>query len=65
MASVEDTDAVVDLAGTLEIRPDRNYQFIGLIAPKATTPARLRQQMQFLGTANERGQYELRLEGAL
>lgn len=65
MASVEDTNGVVDLAGSLEIAPQGTYQFIGLTAPKATTPPRLRQQMQFLGTANERGQYEVRLEGEL
>jgi hypothetical protein len=65
MASIEDTDGVVDLAGSLQVSNDRNYTFIGLVAPKATTPEKLRQQMQFLGTANERGQYELRLEGSL
>jgi hypothetical protein len=36
-----------------------------MLGPKATTPAKLRQQMQFLGSANERGKYELRLEGTL
>lgn len=65
VASVEDTDGVVDLAGTLEIAPDRSIQFLGLTAAKTATPARLRQQMQFLGTPNDRGQYELRLEGEL
>jgi general secretion pathway protein N len=65
MASVEDTDGVVDIAGSLQISPDRNYQFIAKVAAKANTPPDLRQQMLFLGTANERGQYELRLEGKL
>lgn len=65
VASVEDTDGIVDLAGSLKISPDRSYQFTALLAPKATTPPNLRQQMQFLGTANDRGQYELRLEGKL
>jgi general secretion pathway protein N len=65
MASVEDTDAVVDLAGSLSLSPDRTYQFLAQVAPKADTPAELREQMRFLGTANERGQYELRLEGQL
>lgn len=64
-ATVEDTDGIVDLAGTLDLAPDRSYRFTGLIAPKPATPERLRRQMQFLGTPNERGQYELRLEGAL
>lgn len=65
MASVEDTDGLVDLAGSLQLSSDRNYQFIGQIAPKANTPANVRQQMQFLGSANERGQHSLRLEGQL
>ena len=65
VASVEDTDGVVDIAGSLEITADRSYQFLGQLAPKATTPSKLQSQMRFLGTANERGQYELRLEGKL
>ncbi|MDH3266830.1 MAG: type II secretion system protein N [Gammaproteobacteria bacterium] len=65
MASVEDTDGLVDIAGSLQLSSDRNYQFIAQIAPKANTPQDVRQQMQFLGSANERGQHTLRLEGKL
>ena len=65
MASVEDTNGIVDLAGSLQVKPDRSYSFAGLVAPTARTPGDLRRQLQFLGTANERGQYELRLEGSL
>lgn len=65
MASIEDTDAVIDLAGSLSLSPDRTYQFLAQVAPKANTPADLREQMRFLGTANDRGQHELRLEGQL
>lgn len=65
MASVEDTDGVVDVAGSLQISSDRNYQFIAQLAPKNNTPAGVLQQMKFLGSANERGQHELRLEGKL
>jgi hypothetical protein len=65
IASVEDTDAVVELAGSLTVSPDRTYQFLAQVAPKSTTPANLREQMRFLGTPNERGQYEMRLEGQL
>ena len=65
MASVEDTDGVIDLAGSLQISADRSYQFIAQLAAKSNTPASVRQQMQFLGSANERGQHELRLEGKL
>ena len=65
VASVEDTDGVVDLAGSFELSHDRNYKFLGQLAAKPETPAQVRQQMTFLGTPNERGQYELRLEGQL
>jgi len=65
VASVEDTDGVVDLAGSLKLTRDRNYRFLGQLAAKPETPAQVRQQMTFLGTPNERGQYELRLEGQL
>ncbi len=65
IASVEDTDGLMDVAGHLVLNPDRSYQFLGQIAPKPETPEALRNQMRFLGTANARGQYELRLEGSL
>ena len=65
LASVADTDGVVDLAGSFEIGADRSYQFLGQLAPKEETPANLRSQMRFLGTPNDRGRYELRLEGQL
>ncbi|NIL93701.1 MAG: type II secretion system protein GspN [Woeseiaceae bacterium] len=65
VASVEDTNAKLELAGSLSISPDRSYEFIGLVAPKDDTPADMREQMRFLGTANERGQYEVRLQGRL
>ena len=64
-ASVQDTDGIVDLAGSLKLSADGNYEFLGQLAPKPETPPQVRQQMQFLGSANERGQYELRLEGRL
>ena len=48
VASVEDTDASIDLAGSLKITTDRNYQFLGKVAPKDNTPARLQEQMKFL-----------------
>ena len=64
-ASVEDTDGVIDLAGSLTVSRDRSYQFLGQLAPKPETDEALRNQMRFLGSPNERGQYELRLEGQL
>lgn len=65
VASVEDTDGFVDIAGRLLLGPDRSYEFLGQLAAKPQTPAALGDQMRFLGTPNARGQYELRLEGKL
>jgi len=66
VASVEDTDGVVDIIdGNLKLTSDRQYEFRGRLAPKPETPPQVRQQMQFLGSPNELGQYELRLEGQL
>lgn len=64
-ATVEDTDGVVDLAGSLQINDDRSYQFLGKVVAKPEAPATLRRQLEYLGSPNERGQRELRLEGTL
>ena len=65
VASVEDTDGIVDIAGRLLLSDDRSYEFLGQLAPKAETPPGIAEQMRFLGSPNARGQYELRLEGTL
>lgn len=64
-ASVEDTDGVVNLAGSLQLYEDHSYQFLGQVVETPQTPARLKQQMKVLGSANDRGQRELRIEGSL
>lgn len=64
-ASVEDTDGVLDLAGSLTLSPDRNYAFVAKLAPKPGIDEGLRNRLRFLGNPDERGQYELRLEGEL
>jgi general secretion pathway protein N len=65
VASVEDVEAVLEVAGSLTLSADRSYQFLAQLSPNASTPAPVRQQMQFLGSADDRGQHELRLEGVL
>jgi general secretion pathway protein N len=64
-ASISDSDGVLDLAGSLQIRNDRSFEFLGLVIPKPETPAAIRQQLRFLPPANDQGQQELRLEGIL
>ena len=65
VASVEDSNGAFDLAGGLTISEDRNYVFLGKIAATDRTSGKLRQQLRFLGTPDERGQHEIRLEGSL
>lgn len=65
VASIEDVDGAFDVAGSLTISPDRTYQFIGKVAATDNTSAKLRQQLRYLGTPNDRGQHDIRLEGQL
>ncbi len=65
IASIEDVNGVFDLAGSLTISADRNYQFLGKVAATDATSEKLRGQLRFLGTPNERGQHDIRLEGQL
>jgi general secretion pathway protein N len=64
VASVEDTDGVVDLAGSLQINPDKTYAFLGQIVPKTATPDALLQRIKYLPEGDRPGQHELRLEGS-
>lgn len=64
-ASIEDTNAVIDVAGSLQVSPEGAYQLLAQLTATGDTPAPIRQQLQFLGSANDRGQHELRLEGQL
>jgi general secretion pathway protein N len=65
VASIEDTAGAFDLAGSLNINADGKYEFRGLVAANDQTPAKLRGQLRFLGSPNERGQHEVRFEGSL
>ena len=64
-ASIEDTAAVIDLAGSLQLSADGSYEFLAQLSPLDSTPAAIREQLRFLGSANDRGQHEMRLEGKL
>lgn len=65
VASVEDVDGVFDLAGSLTLSADRNYQFIGKVSATDRTSEKLRGQLRYLGSPNDRGQHDIRLEGQL
>ena len=64
VASVEDTDGVIDLAGSLQLNADKSYAFLGQVVAKPNAPESLQRQIRFLPFANDRGQHELRLEGS-
>ncbi|MBT8091790.1 MAG: type II secretion system protein N [Gammaproteobacteria bacterium] len=63
--SVEDTDGVVDIAGSLQLNNDRNFRFIAKVMAKSTTPPGLRSRLQRLPQADDAGKRELRIEGSL
>ncbi|MBT8088423.1 MAG: type II secretion system protein N [Gammaproteobacteria bacterium] len=63
--SVEDTDGIVDIAGSLELKSDRNFRFIAKVMAKPSTPASLRSQLQRLPRVDDAGRRELRIEGSL
>jgi general secretion pathway protein N len=64
-ASLEDTDGVLDIAGSLQLKSDRSYQLLAQVAAKVTAPTVLRNRIERLPAANDRGQRELRVEGSL
>ena len=65
IASVEDTNAILDIAGRLTLGTDRSYELLAQIAAKPETPEQLRQQIQFLPSGDAPGRHELRLMGEL
>jgi general secretion pathway protein N len=65
VASVEDVSGVLDVAGTISLDQDGLYSFIGQVAPTPLTPQSIVNQLQYLGSPNERGQHEFRFEGRL
>lgn len=63
VASVEDTDGVYDLAGSLQVNSDRSYQFLGKVMAKPGTSKELADKLDVLLPADEAGRKELRFDG--
>jgi hypothetical protein len=63
VGSIEDTDGVYDLAGSLQISNDRSYQFLGKVMAKPGTSAELKRKLDALLPADEAGRKELRFDG--
>lgn len=65
VGAVQDLDGMLDVAGTISIDSDRNYSFIGKIAALPNAPGALTDQLRLLGSADDRGYREFRIEGQL
>jgi hypothetical protein len=64
-ASIEDTDGLLDVAGSVQLKSDRSYQLIAKVMAKPAAPAGLRNQLRMLPPASDGGPQELRVEGSL
>ena len=64
IASVEDTNGVIDLAGSLQLGNDKTYMFLGQVMAKQNTPEQISRQLRFLPSGDSDGRHELRLEGS-
>ncbi len=64
-ARFEDMAGVLELAGTLELQPDRSYLLSGRVRTTNETPAEVVQQLQLLGEPDAEGMRTFRFEGAL
>lgn len=65
VGNVEDTSAVLDVAGTINLSPNGSYTFIGEVGETAETPRSISDQLRYLGSADARGQRPFRFEGQL
>jgi general secretion pathway protein N len=65
IGTVEDVSGVLDIAGTIIIGSDRSYSFVGKISAAADAPRGLTDQLRMLGSPDQHGQREFRIEGQL
>ncbi len=65
VGSVEDLAGMLDVAATLTLKPDKSYALIGQVGTTADASQSVVQQLKFLGTPDDRGLREFRLEGSL
>lgn len=61
----EDVSGVLDLSGTIELRPDRSYSLSGRVRATPAAPQGVVQQLRFLGSADADGMRSFRFEGRL
>jgi len=64
-ATIDDTSGVLDVSATMTLSTDNNYQVLGDVAARPDAPPSIAQQLQLLGSADERGFRSFRFEGSL
>jgi general secretion pathway protein N len=64
-AAVEDVSGVLDVNGNLSLQTDRTYSFVGQVAANANAPATVVEQLSYLGSPDQQGRREFRIEGSL
>jgi general secretion pathway protein N len=65
VGSVADLDGPLQVAGTLELRPERGYLLRGFVTPRPNAPKSLVNQLQILGAPDAQGRREFALEGQM
>ncbi|MDA0680320.1 MAG: type II secretion system protein N [Proteobacteria bacterium] len=65
VANLDDVSGVLDVSGTITLSAEKDYQLIGEVAARTDAPPSVQQQLQFLGTPDERGFRAFRFEGSL
>jgi general secretion pathway protein N len=65
MGTVADLDGPLQVAGTLELRPERGYLLRGFVTPRPNAPQSLVNQLQILGAPDAQGRREFALEGQM
>lgn len=58
-------DGPLQVSGTIELRPDRNYKIEALIAAGANAPQNLVQALEFLGPPDAQGRRQFTTEGSM
>ena len=64
-ATLNDTDGILDVDGTLTLNADRSYTLLGRVSAKATAPHSVVDQLQYLGSPDADGFRPFRFEGQL
>src|SRR5690606_8486283 len=64
-AEIRDVSGILDLEGTLELRPDRSYALAGRVAAAAGAPETVTRQLALLGSPDADGMRRFGFEGTL